>query len=79
MENCYQHAEHYFRVMRAANASARKGRGEAMPEPEAIDYKTHILIGVRANGVMTVIADWPHVPQAGRGAEGDRRGPQRLY
>ena len=29
----------------------------------AIDYKTHILIGVRDNGVMTVIADWPHVPK----------------
>jgi hypothetical protein len=28
-----------------------------------ISYKTHILIGVRANGVMTVIADWPNVPK----------------
>jgi len=27
-----------------------------------ISYKTHILIGVRQNGVMTVIADWPHLP-----------------
>jgi hypothetical protein len=26
-----------------------------------ISYKTHILIGVRQNGVMTVIADWPHL------------------
>jgi len=34
-----------------------------MPEPGTIDYKTHILIGVRANGVMTVIADWPHLPR----------------
>jgi hypothetical protein len=25
--------------------------------------KTHILIGVRSNGVMTVIADWPHLPK----------------
>ena len=32
-------------------------------EPQLVDYKTHILIGVRANGVMTVIADWPHVPK----------------
>ena len=32
-------------------------------EPQAVDYKTHILIGVRANGVMTVIADWPHLPK----------------
>ena len=28
-----------------------------------ISYKTHILIGVRPNGVMTVIADWLHVPR----------------
>jgi hypothetical protein len=28
-----------------------------------ISYKTHILIGVRSNGAMTVIADWPLVPQ----------------
>ncbi len=28
-----------------------------------ISYKTHILIGIRPNGVMTVIADWPHVPK----------------
>ena len=29
---------------------------------QRIDYKTHILIGVRASGVMAVIADWTHVP-----------------
>ena len=28
-----------------------------------ISYKTHILIGVRENGVMAVIADWPHLPK----------------
>jgi hypothetical protein len=28
-----------------------------------LSYKTHILIGVRSKGVMTVIADWPHVPK----------------
>ena len=28
-----------------------------------VSYKTHILIGVRSNGIMTVIADWPHVPR----------------
>jgi hypothetical protein len=28
-----------------------------------ISYKTHILVGIRGNGVMTVIADWPHVPR----------------
>ena len=27
-----------------------------------IDYKTHILIGVRADGVMSIIHDWPTVP-----------------
>lgn len=24
-----------------------------------LTYKSHILIGIRENGVMTVIADWP--------------------
>ena len=24
-----------------------------------LSYKTHVLIGVRPKGVMTVIADWP--------------------
>jgi hypothetical protein len=28
-----------------------------------IDYKTHILIGVRANGLMSVICHWPYVPR----------------
>lgn len=28
-----------------------------------ITYGTHILVGVRENGTMTVIADWPHVPK----------------
>jgi hypothetical protein len=27
-----------------------------------IDYRAHILVGVRADGVMTIIEDWPHVP-----------------
>jgi hypothetical protein len=27
-----------------------------------IDYKTHVLIGVRPGGIMIVIADWPYVP-----------------
>ena len=27
-----------------------------------IDYRTHILVGVRADGVMTIIEDWAHVP-----------------
>jgi len=29
----------------------------------AIDYKTHILIGVRASGAMTVICRWSGVPR----------------
>jgi hypothetical protein len=32
-------------------------------KPAAIDYKTHILIGVRADGAMTVLRDWPNVPK----------------
>jgi hypothetical protein len=28
-----------------------------------VTYKTHILVGVRESGTMTVIADWPHVPK----------------
>jgi hypothetical protein len=28
-----------------------------------LSYNTHILIGVRSKGVMTVIADWPHLPK----------------
>jgi hypothetical protein len=31
--------------------------------PTAIDYKTHILIGVRANGAMSVICHWHRVPR----------------
>jgi hypothetical protein len=31
-------------------------------DDQRIDYKTHILVGVRAGGVMAVIADWPYVP-----------------
>jgi hypothetical protein len=27
-----------------------------------IDYKTHILVAVRADGGMTVICHWPYVP-----------------
>src|SRR5438105_9491812 len=32
-------------------------------ERQPVDYKTHMLIGVRPNGIMTVIADWPYVPR----------------
>jgi hypothetical protein len=28
-----------------------------------ISYKTHILVGLRPNGVMTVIRDWSYVPK----------------
>jgi hypothetical protein len=30
--------------------------------PLPIDYKTHILVAVRRDGVMTVVCDWPHLP-----------------
>ena len=30
-----------------------------------IDYRTHILVGVRADGVMTIVEDWTHVPTQG--------------
>jgi hypothetical protein len=29
----------------------------------AIDYTTHILIGVKKSGEMTVLAQWPRVPR----------------
>jgi hypothetical protein len=28
----------------------------------SVTYTTHILVGVQPDGVMIVIADWPHVP-----------------
>src|SRR5262245_22403360 len=36
---------------------------EAKAMSAEVTYKTHILIGVRANGVKTVIADWSLVPK----------------
>jgi len=30
-----------------------------------IDYKTHILIGLRADGMMNIIEDWEHLPAQG--------------
>jgi hypothetical protein len=27
-----------------------------------LDYKTHILIGVRASGTMEILYQWPRVP-----------------
>jgi hypothetical protein len=32
-------------------------------ERPEVDYKTHILIGVRANGAMSVITYWDRVPR----------------
>ena len=45
-------------------------------EPQ-IDYKTHILIGVRADGVMNVVEDWPHLPSQAdvQGSIDGTRGP----
>jgi len=33
-----------------------EGEEPMRTNPQPVDYKTHILIGVRANGMMTVIA-----------------------
>ena len=30
---------------------------------ERIDYATHILIGIKKSGDMTVVAHWSYVPQ----------------
>ena len=30
---------------------------------ERIDYSTHILIGIKNSGDMTVVAEWPYVPR----------------
>jgi hypothetical protein len=30
---------------------------------ERIDYSTHILIGIKKSGDMTVLAHWPRVPR----------------
>jgi hypothetical protein len=32
---------------------------------ERIDYSTHILIGVKKSGDMTVVAHWSRVPRQG--------------
>jgi hypothetical protein len=32
-------------------------------DQKQIDYKTHILIGVRGSGVMTVICHWHYLPR----------------
>jgi hypothetical protein len=37
---------------------------------ERIDYSTHILIGIKKSGDMTVLAQWPRVP---RQADVDRK------
>jgi hypothetical protein len=30
---------------------------------ERVDYSTHILIGIKESGDMTVVAHWPRVPR----------------
>jgi hypothetical protein len=32
-------------------------------EQQPVDYKTHVLIGVRASGTMTALCTWPYVPR----------------
>jgi hypothetical protein len=71
MENLYQHAEHYFRVMRADNECQESMAGHARADEEAInvnnaqtfDYKTHILIACTSVGKMRVVCHWPHLPR----------------
>jgi hypothetical protein len=46
----------------AQPAAARKELCGSMSET-TIDYTTHILIGVKKNGEMTVLAHWPRVPR----------------
>ncbi len=43
-------------------AEFRRGGGGGS-DKRPMDYKTHILIGVRANGTMSVICHWPNVPR----------------
>ena len=51
-------------------------------ERQPVDYKIHILIGVRPNGIMNVIAEWPSVPRQAEVQEqidvGVRGGAPRL-
>jgi hypothetical protein len=71
METLYQHAEHYLRVMRAANECHESMAGHARADEEAIsvknaqtfDYKTHILIACTSVGKMSVVCHWPHLPR----------------
>jgi hypothetical protein len=68
-----EHSLERARITKAANAHQQK---TLVPATQSIDlasvrpvstaeltYKSHILIGVRENAVMTVIADWPHLPK----------------
>ena len=47
------------------NIMTTSGYLHARPESSSrqLSYKTHILIGVRSNGMMTVIADCRHLPK----------------
>jgi hypothetical protein len=70
MENLYQHAEHYFRLMTAAKECQESMAGHARADGEAVnnnkaqtfDYKTHILIACTSVGKMSVVCHWPHLP-----------------
>ena len=39
-----------------------EGRAMSSYDMRDVDYKTHILIGVRAGGTMEVLYHWPNVP-----------------
>lgn len=36
---------------------------------QAVDYKTHVLIGVRADDTMAVLCHWHHLPKQAEVAE----------
>jgi hypothetical protein len=43
--------------------AGRREKAMSNSERATIDYKTHILIGVRASGAMSVICHWHRVPR----------------
>ena len=44
------------------DGGAPLSKGAAM-KAQSIDYNAHILIGIRLDGTMTVLAHWPSVPR----------------
>ena len=61
-------------VERGESFQHRKKKEERLSSDarQPIDYKTHALIGVRPDGIMTVIAEWPYVPRQAEGSGTDQ-------